>query len=73
VGNSQALAFSIHRTLAVAPVARGVANPNGFVSAALANARTEMNARARVDAEVKAEAAPRSESRRDGQAETDHN
>ena len=54
--NSQALAFSIPRTLPVAPVAREVANPSGFVAAALANARTEMNARARVDAEVKAEA-----------------
>jgi hypothetical protein len=57
VANSQALAFSIPRTLQVAPVARGVANPNGFVEAALTNARTELDARARVDAEVKAEAA----------------
>ena len=55
--SSQALAFSLPRSIPVASVARGVANANGFVAAALANARTEINARARVDAEVKAEAA----------------
>lgn len=57
VANSSALSFSLPRSIPVAPVARGLANPNGFVAAALSNARTEMNARARVDAEVKADAA----------------
>lgn len=54
---SHALAFSIPKAMPVAPVAHGLADPNGFVAAALANARTEISARARVDAEVKAEAA----------------
>ena len=56
VANSRALAFSIPRTLQVAPVARGREHER-VCGGRSANARTELNARARADAEVKAEAA----------------